>query len=250
MIIVYNIVTNFKWRILKMKLRKLLASSLAAMVAASAVAVSASAFEVAGEGEDYKAMLMFTDGSWAWGNWDFDGTTKGADDAAVGGDVVITGDGEYTVSVSRPTADDAADAAGTMVFLVQTNIDGLTNPDVNLEITSIKADGAEIAGDLSLQTLGSEGNEAKTAEALRVEIYNEYGPSKDAPLIDKDSLVAADKIEVTFTVSGLGAAEGAPDETEEGTETTSPETGVEGVVAVAGIAVLAAGVAMVARKRK
>lgn len=243
MIIVYNIVTNFKWRILKMKLRKLLASSLAAMVAASAVAVSASAFEVAGEGEDYKAMLMFTDGSWAWGNWDFDGTTKGADDAAVGGDVVITGDGEYTVSVSRPTADDAADAAGTMVFLVQTNIDGLTNPDVNLEITSIKADGAEIAGDLSLQTLGSEGNEAKTAEALRVEIYNEYGPSKDAPLIDKDSLVAADKIEVTFTVSGLGAAE-------EGTETTSPETGVEGVVAVAGIAVLAAGVAMVARKRK
>ena len=116
---------------------------------------------------------------------------------------------------------------------------------------------------------------------IRLEIYNAYGDtSKDAP-IDNAGFSFDDKLSVTFTVSGTGmsaaaddtaaddaaTADAATDDTAAPTapadttaptapaDTTatsgkgSPDTGVEGIAVVAGVAVLAAGAVIVSKKR-
>ena len=122
-------------------------------------------------------------------------------------------------------------------------------------ITTTNSDGTEtnIAVDESKLYYGDiEGN-----GKLRLEIYNAYGDtSKDAP-IDPASVVFDDSMSVTFTITGIGGSDDvATDATESTTdaETTtpdkgSPDTGVEGIAAVAGVAVLAAGAVIVSKKR-
>lgn len=124
---------------------------------------------------------------------------------------------------------------------------------------------------------------------LRIELYNAYGPtcvdqSYDASVSPIDpttfAFAAEDQFTVTFTITGLdGADDAAVEETEEvaeevadeAEETTdeaeeapvvgdvdaatdsskgSPDTGVAGVAAVAGLAIVACGAALVAKKRK
>ena len=106
---------------------------------------------------------------------------------------------------------------------------------------------------------------------LRIEVYNEYGDTKnDAPL-DNNAIAFDDTLAVTFTITGLsGAADAAVDAApaeaapaEEAPAATagdttaavtsskgSPDTGIADVAAVAGIAVVAAGALVVAKKRK
>lgn len=124
---------------------------------------------------------------------------------------------------------------------------------------------------------------------LRIELYNAYGPtcvdqSYDASVSPIDpttfAFAAEDQFTVTFTITGLdGADDAAVEETEEvaeevadeAEETTdeveeapvagdvdaatdsskgSPDTGVADVAAVAGLAIVACGAALVAKKRK
>ena len=62
-----------------------------------------------------------------------------------------------------------------------------------------------------------------------------------------------ESIKVTFTVTGLGGGEAAAEDTtpvETGADKGSPDTGVEGVAALAGIAVVAGGALVISRKRK
>ena len=69
-----------------------------------------------------------------------------------------------------------------------------------------------------------------------------------------------ESIKVTFTVTGLGGGEAAADDNtaaaedtapvETGADKGSPDTGVEGVAALAGIAVVAGGALVISRKRK
>ncbi len=251
-----------------MKLRKILASVLASAVAVSAMAVTASA-------ADYTATLGFADGSWAAQDW---ATT-----------CEITGDGTYSITsncffnvVDEETGEEIQEpAAGTgiMVFVVDIaqlgadlglNVapEGATDEDDSwkyatgdVKVTDVKvtSGATEFSIDQSKVKVGdieSKGN-------LRIEIYNEYGPTKDASPIDAAAFAFAgeDQFTVTFTISGLGGAaaedatvEEAPaaGDVEASTESSkgSPDTGVEDVAVVAGLAIVAAGAVLVSKKRK
>ncbi len=72
------------------------------------------------------------------------------------------------------------------------------NPDAETGGTELTFDGAKIVvGDL-------EGN-----GNLRIEMYNEYGSTKDNPPLDPAAMVWSTKVEITFTLSGVTLKEGA-----------------------------------------
>ena len=135
---------------------------------------------------------------------------------------------------------------------------GLKISDVVITATNTDGTSTDIAVDESKLYYGDiEGN-----GKIRLEIYNAYGEtSKDAP-IDAAGFSFDDSLSVTFTVSGTGLGAAADDtatdattgEAADDTATTpdkgSPDTGVEGIAAVAGVAVLAAGAVLVSKKRK
>lgn len=270
-----------------MKLRKLIAAASAAVIGASVLAATASAYE---------AFLMYTDNSWLWGCWS---ASEFAD-----GTVDVTEDGTYTVYVdsSIPSAlvedEDTGElvpiaASGAQVFCV--DIDGLAAA----KNAGAGADGyddcktgkekqafAEAAGinvsDVVITTTNSDGTTTDVAvdqdniifgdiEAngkIRIEIFNAFGDTSSAPAVDVADINFDEKIAVTFTISGVAeaAADEAPADVPadepvadtvvditaptEDSKGGSPDTGVEGVAAVAGVAVLAAGAALVSKKRK
>lgn len=90
----------------------------------------------------------------------------------------------------------------------------------------------------------------------RVQLINVYD---NLAVIPNDSY---ESIKVTFTVTGLGGGDAAADDTtaSDATDTAtdtgasadkgSPDTGVEGVAAIAGLAVVAAGAVVLSKKRK
>lgn len=185
--------------------------------------------------EGYDAFLMFGDSQWLWGNWEGQGQ-EGATQA-FGVDADVTGDGEYTVSITNASisyddpdeglnpqvaldGDYAVGAEGCVVFCV--DIVGLLNgdalkgkgdpktdkeapgkynaDDLKVELKSIKADGKDVEFDASKIKYG---NIEDNNNCYRIEIYNDYGDTaKDSP-IDKDSLAFEDSLEVTFTIEGL-----------------------------------------------
>ena len=268
-----------------MKLRKLIAAASAAVIGASVLAATASAYE---------AFLMYTDNSWLWGCW------SAAEFPA--GTVDITEDGTYTVYVdsSIPTAlvedEDTGElvpmvANGAQVFCV--DIDGLAaakNAGAGAdgydacETGKDKQAFAEAAGinvsDVIITTTNSDGTTTDVAVAqeniifgdieangkIRIEIFNAYGDTSANPAVDTSAISFDEQIAVTFTITGV--AEAAADVEEpvadevvdtpavdtdapvEENKGGSPDTGVEGVAAVAGLAVLAAGAALVSKKRK
>jgi hypothetical protein len=201
-------------------------------------------YQAVTEFEGYDAFLMFGDANWLWGNWNGQGY---ADEASYGIDADVTGDGEYTVSITADSIGSEDDqgldeniawdgeyvlpATGTVVFCVDiTGIcDGTMNykgeeiaksslkdgddanvnkettgkytgQELNVQVTSIKADGEEIEFDPDKIVYG---NIEDNNNCYRIEIYNDYGDTaKDAP-IDKNSLMFSKSLEVTFTIEGL-----------------------------------------------
>ena len=257
-----------------MKLRKIIAALAATTIAASTMAVVASAHE---------AFLMYTDNSWLWGCWNASEFPAGTAD--------ITADGTYTVFVDStlPAAqiEDAdtgemvgCTATGAQVFCV--DIDGLATA----KNAGAGADGyddcktgkekqafAEAAGitvsDVIVTTTSADGTVTDVAVnqdnvifgdiegngKIRIEIFNAYGDTVNAPAVDVADITFDEKIAVTFTIEGVGAAAaedaGAVDTTAPTTgDKQSPDTGVEGVAAVAGLAVLAGGAMLISKKRK
>ena len=185
--------------------------------------------------EGYDAFLMFGDSQWLWGNWEGQGMADAT--KAFGVDADVTGDGEYTVSITNASisyddpdeginpqialdGDYALGAEGCVVMCV--DILGLLNgeklkgtgdpkttkdapgkynaDDLKVEVKSIKADGQEVAFDAAKIKYG---NLEDDNNCYRIEIYNDYGDTaKDSP-IDKDSLAFEDSLEVTFSIEGL-----------------------------------------------
>ena len=259
-----------------MKLRKIIAALAATTIAASAMAVVASAHET---------FLMYTDLNWGWGCWNASEFPAGTVD--------ITADGTYTVYIDStlPTAqvEDAdtgemvgAAATGANVFCV--DIDGLA---------AAKDAGAGAAGyddcvtgkdkqafaeskgisvtDVIVTTTSSDGTvtdvpvnqdnvifgDIEANGKIRIEIFNAYGDTNAAPAVDTSAINFDEKIAVTFTIAGVAdaAAEAPADDVVDTQAPTtgdkqSPDTGVEGVAAVAGLAVLAGGAMLVSKKRK
>lgn len=276
-----------------MKLRKIMAGIVAASVAGT-MAVAASA--------QYDASVMYADADWYPSIMDATGHTEGSDGTVTewtAGTAEVTKDGTYTVSIAdiKASAVDeetmaAVTAEGAMVFNVDIadlakdlgigvdaeGYDGLKTGAEKMEfakskgvnvtdvkITQVKdGETTEIAVDSSKVLFGDIEGKGK----FRIELYNEYGDTKnDAPLKVSD-IYFNEGLNVTFTISGIDAilngGSTTPDETEapatDAPATDAPttgdsskpnsNTGVEGVAAVAGVAVVAAGAVIVAKKRK
>lgn len=139
---------------------------------------------------------------------------------------------------------------------------GLTISDVVITATNSDGTSTDIAVDESKLYYGDiEGN-----GKIRLEIYNAYGEtSKDAP-IDPAGFSFDDTLSVTFTISGTGMGDAAASDDNAADAATvdaaapadnaaasdgkgSPDTGVEGIAVVAGVAALAAGAVIVSKKR-
>ena len=257
-----------------MKMRKILATIAAAVVACSAMVTSAFAADAKGE-----AFLMIADGDWALGNWD---PVSETDKDGNGTDATITGDGTYTVSFSidqynekNPDAN-LVDSMGIQVLCVDfrgfadTLGYGKSNPDyANCETSQDKTDFFKKSGvtisDVSISTNEGELYKLNNDKLLygdiegngnlRLEIYNPGGggdTSKDGTaFFDADLKAALDdaiytELSVTFTISGLDGAAADPEPTPD-PKPSNPPTGSTAGLALAGLAL--AGVAVVATKK-
>lgn len=105
------------------------------------------------------------------------------------------GNGTFTVKIDTS----AQATTGAFVFNVDL-INAVTNyPEIKAVLDSIKVDGNEVAFDASKIQYGDlEGN-----GNYRIEIYNDYGSTKDNPPIDPAAMASKQSIEITFTVSGI-----------------------------------------------
>ena len=257
-----------------MKITKILAAASAAVVSTAVLAATASAHE---------AFLMYASADWSCSNMEAGAATGHDTDVTTDGTYTVSVSGfefedEETAEMVPATATGATvfcvDIDGLATQLgcgkdaegfeaLQTGAEkmalaqaaGLTISDV---ITATNTDGTstDIAVDESKLIYGDiEGN-----GKIRLEIYNAYGDtSKDAPISTDWSF--DDSLSVTFTISGIGGGDAAaedattadattPADTTAGADKGSPDTGVEGIAAVAGVAVLAAGAVLVSKKRK
>lgn len=219
-----------------MNLKKIIASVAAAAVAVSTMAVSAFAAE-------YTAKLGFADTAWAAQDWDTS--------------VQVTADGTYTIESTA-----VAGACDFGVFVV--DIEGMFagSPEATAVLDSVEVDGAAISVDAAKIIYG----DIEEKGNYRIEIYNQYGDTKNDPGVNQATTVASD-IKVTFTVSGLGGADAdttadvAEDTTADVAEdtavadtttetTTSAATGNASAAAIVAVMAVAGVVAVATKKSK
>ena len=257
---------------------------MASAVAATAMAAAASANE---------GFLMYAAGDWS--------VSAMGTDSYPDGNIDVTADGTYTVTTGGFMWEDEetgdlvpATATGATVFCVDitdlandlgfatAGVDGMDTTadkmalaqskgiqisDVKVSTTNADGTSTDYAVDSSKVLYGDiEGN-----GKLRIEVYNEYGDTKNDAPFDHDSVEFDNTISVTFTISGLsgGAADAAVDaaveapaaevaaapvaaDTEAAVTSSkgSPDTGIADVAAVVGIAIVAGGAVVIAKKRK
>ena len=263
-----------------MKIRSIMAAAAVAVVGTLAVSATAGAYE---------AFLMYTDTNWGWTCMKAEEFPAGTVDVTADGTYTVYVDNTISTATveDEETGEDVATvAAGAQVFCV--DIDGLA-ADYNAgkdadgyeacqtgadKMAFAKAAGIEVS-DVKVTTTSTDGTTTDVAVdqskvifgdiegngKIRIEIYNAYGDTSAAPAVNVEDINFDEKIAVTFTISGLGGA--AAEETGDAAETPadtatttpaadkgSPDTGVEGIAAVAGVAALAAGALIVAKKRK
>ena len=223
-----------------MKITKILGAASAAVVSAAVLAASASA---------YDAFLMYASSDWSCSSMELGAYPEG--------NVSITGDGTYTVSVGNFMFEDEetaemvpATATGATVFCIDiadlaadlgfgkgsdayealgssaTGADKMALAEAagieisDVVITAANADGSttDVAIDDSKILYGDiEGN-----GKLRIELYNAYGDtSKDAPL-DATGFTFDDTLSVTFTIAGIDG-DSASDATDAGDATDATD---------------------------
>ena len=203
-------------------------------------------------------------------------------------DVTIDKDGTYTAKLTGIEGKDRGDnvATGFNVLKLNTNISVEEHPDVVITLTSVKFAGTEVlSAPVSFDNVAdndindfdvtkpdancADNPDALTANVAGVPLINTWTP--DAEILDDQSGNFVSDIEVTFDVTGYDKAPADTDApatdapatdapatdapaTDAPTtgDSTKPNTntGVEGVAAVAGVALLAAGAVVVAKKRK
>lgn len=255
-----------------MKLTKIIATAAAASLAATTMAAVASAAD-----KTYTANWYYASGDW-YAQTD---TTTAITE--------INGDGTYTIKagwktvINEETGEDMNPCSWGVTVLVvdipELGEDlGLDNADGVYDMTKctfsdvkLVIGGQEIAVDSSKVLWGDPEEKGN----LRLEIYNAYGKTTTdgaydaavSPINPDDIAVWTEndaETSITFTLTGIDAALNGGDDAGDGNEETSePEepttgdtskpstdTGVESVAVVAGVAVLAAGAVVVAKKRK
>lgn len=200
-----------------MKLKKIIAAIAAAAVAVSTMAVNAFA------ADEYQAVLGFADTAWTFQDWEASTT--------------VTGDGQYTIESTL-----VAGAADFGVFVVDITGMYAANPDATAVLDKVEIDGAE----LSFDAAGIQYGDIEEKGNYRIEIYNQYGLTKDNPPVNQATAIGS-SLKVTFTVSGLGGA--AAETTEAPATTDAPATGNAPIAAMAAVMALAGTAAVVAKKK-
>ncbi|MCM1523327.1 MAG: hypothetical protein NC120_02605 [Ruminococcus sp.] len=206
-----------------MKIGKIISAIAAAAVAVSAMAVSAFAAQDTSGLADGTAYLNINNDQWG----DFDAEWTNAE---------ITGDGTYTVSMTG--ADNIALAQFNALEIINGEIVFGRTYTVTVDSIKINGDEKKIAEGYTCSADGG-------AVITRVNLYNEWNApstdesadgyvdcrsadgdfmSKTAQMVSYDDLSAVQSIEVTFTVSGTGASDAAPAETEAVDDAAPAET--------------------------
>ncbi len=198
-----------------MKLKKIIAAIAAAAVAVSTMAVNAFA------ADEYQAVLGFADTAWAAQDWEASTT--------------VTGDGQYTIESTL-----VAGACDFGVFVIDITGMYAANPNATAVLDKVEVDGAEISFDAA----GIQYGDIEEKGNYRIEIYNQYGTTKDNPPVNQATAISS-SVKVTFTVSGLG---GGAAETTEATTTDAPATGNAPIAAMAVVMALAGTAAVVSKK--
>lgn len=178
------------------------------------------------------AYLAIADGQWYVQYWGTDSDLLTYD----AGVVPINKNGKYTVSVNGATkgmlydinesADGEYTPSGCSFMAVVIKDGNLLYPNMSIDITSIRINGEEIERIARNYTTSDDDIE------MRANIYNEWedvlpedahdpngavtdSDSYSARIIDKDKIDSWTKIEVDFTVSGIGADSDESENSEE-----------------------------------
>lgn len=257
-----------------MKLRKILAAASAAVIGASLLTISASANE---------GFLMFASGDWSASSMEIGLCPDGEIDVTGDGTYTVTA---YGMELEDENTGEMipAEAIGATVFCVDitdlaldlyggTDAEGYGDCSTGAEkMAFAKAAGLDITN-VSIQTTSTDGTvvdipvdqskvifgDIEGNNKIRIEIFNAYGDTSSAPCIDTSLIDFDDSISVTFTISGLDDDAPAEDTDAPADDNASapatdskgsPDTGVEGVAAIAGLAVVAGGALAIAKKRK
>ncbi len=256
---------RFKFmEVFTMKVSKILAAVTAAAAVSATLAATASAYNAYIQWQttpysfrndwteaSYGAATPYFDYAIVWGSgdapeetfpeyadnfdWDINGYTLPVEYT----DATVDGDGTYTVAMDGfDWSVDGASAFNTLG--VSTDIPAGAATITSLDII---VDGNVTA---TIANPAVEGDEYIKINAIN--IWNTDVPTYSGAY-------PTDSIAVAFTVEGLGSADAGSDAAVDVTAPTtgdkqSPETGVEGVAAVAGLAVLAGGAMLVSKKRK
>lgn len=191
-----------------MKIKKIVAACLAGMMVVGTMAVSAFAAQDTTDLADGTAYLNINNSAWD----DFEAEWTNA---------TITGDGDYTVSMTATKAQDLAQFNALEVV----NGETVFGYEYVITVTSIKINGTEVKS-AEGYTCSADGKGVIT----RVNLYNEWNSpdaeatagdddhldcrcadgdvtSKTAVMFDSANLTGVTSIEVAFTVSGLSDAE-------------------------------------------
>ncbi len=259
-----------------MKLRNILATSVAAVVAVSSLSVSAFALSAADyliDGTVYVAADKDTDPNWSADSGvavtDVYGITyhvefdadEVADEAAwigggIGANSVSTG--WKQVEWGRNSKEITADLEnGTITWLNDEPI--FTADDAYAQLW-LQAWGGTVTV-LSADILGADGVVLSTDDDVAADDADEEADDVDADAedettVDEDDTDAADDAEAEDdTAADDETTDDAADTTDDTAATTdgdktTPDTGVEGVAAVAGLAIVAAGAVIIAKNRK
>lgn len=206
-------------------------------------------FEEAKDAESGQAYLAIVDGQWwiqYWGSSTTDGYMLSYD----AGVVDITGNGQYTVSVTADTNGFRYDTTGDvndqyvpngLSFMAVMIKDGEnTAPGAVITIDSIVVDGNEIPMSAKNYTSSDDGVETRSniynswvntlPEDARSTEGNVFGKDGDysAQIVDPADFSEWTTVEVNFTVSGLdGEAAPAADEDAEGEESAAEDEAAE-----------------------
>ena len=245
-----------------MKIKKILAAVAATAVAVSTMAVSAFAAQDTSGLADGTAYLNLNKADWS----EYEAEWTNAE---------ITGDGTYTVSVKMAEPTDLGQFNALEILNGETKF-GTT---YIVTVDSIKLNGVEVKTAEGF-TCSADGAGVTT----RVNIYNEWNSpddsatnpngdldqrvadgdvmSKSARMVGSmDDLAGTETLEVTFTVSGIGAAAAPADETVETTDTaeapaadsaptTSATTGNVPAAVMVSVMAVAGAAAVASKKRK
>jgi len=220
---------------------KKLTAALTALAACASLCIPAMAFAeetatTATASSDLTAYLSFMDGGW-WANYRYN------DDSNLDGtEATITGDGSYTVTVSKPESMADVELNGAQFMAILIPDAEVAYPEMVITVDSIKADDTEIAMNAKNYTSSDDG------EVTRTNIYNGWvskfpddARSTDGKLseigtdgygytiINPDDLSGWSTLTVDFTISGMGSEEEPSESETESESETASETETESV---------------------